>query len=466
MADLSQARREALLLICHSDSHALSEPKRVRAFSLTSRIIASTLPIVVALLAAQAAGQSAIDQLNALRAKAGEARSSNDWQSNLDWSNRVKQLLNGSPNSLLTVARAETHLGNFDAAFHEIDQFVRMGQATDLLEASPDFAPLRTKEKFAAIASGMKANQTPISRASTAFLLSDPGLLTEDIDFDPVTKRFLITSIREKKIIWAKADGTTGELARTPDNLPIFAIKIDVRRRMVWATEVALQNYSFAPKEEWGRSIILCFDLKDGRLLRRIEGPHGSALGDLTLTSSGDLIASDGQAGAIYRLRANGTAVERVDGGDFISPQTSAMHPDGKHLFVPDYLRGIGLLDLETKQVQWLPMEGRFALNGVDGLYFSAGKLIAVQNGTSPERVVIFTLDSTLTKISSETIIERSTETLGDPTHGVVIGTDFYYIANSGWDALDDHGTVKPDAKITPPRVMRIDLNAPSSPTH
>ena len=453
-------------MIPHSDSHASSKSKRARAFSLTSRIIASTLSIVAALSAAQAPQQSALDQLHSLRAKTAAAIRSDDWQSNLDWSNKLKQLLNGSPNSHLTVARAEAHLGNFDAAFHEIDQFVKMGQATDLIENSPDFAPLRAKKQFAAIASGMKANQTPISHASTAFLLSDPGLLTEDIDFDPVTKRFLITSIREKKIIWAKADGTTGEFARTPDNLPIFAFKIDSTRGVVWATEVALQDYSFAPKEEWGRSVILCFNLKDGRLLRQIEGPQGSALGDLTLTANGDVIASDGQGGAIYRLRAKGTALERVDGGDFTSPQTSAMHPDGKHLFVPDYLRGIGLLDPETKQVQWLPMEGKFALNGIDGLYFSAGKLIAVQNGTSPERVVIFTLDSTLTKISSEEIVERSTETLGDPTHGVVIGTDFYYIANSGWDTLDDHGVVKPDSKITSPRVMRIDLNDLSASTH
>jgi hypothetical protein len=411
-------------------------------------------------LSAAQAPQSAIDQLHALRAKAGEARSSNDWKSNLDWANKIKQLLNGSPNSLLTVARADANLRDFDAAFHEIDQFVRMGQTTDAIEALPDFAALRTKEQFAAIATRMKANQTPISRTSTAFLLSDPGLLTEDIDFDPNGKRFLITSIRQKKIIWAKADGTSGEFARTPDNLPIFAIKIDPKRGVVWATELALQEYSFAPKEEWGRSVILCFDLKDGRLLRQVEGPRGSALGDLTLTEAGDIIASDGEGGAIYRLRAKGTALERVDGGDFISPQTSAMHPDGKHLFVPDYLRGIGLLDLETKNVHWLPMVGKFALNGIDGLYFSAGKLIATQNGTSPERVIVFSLDSSLTRISSETIIERSTESLGDPTHGVVIGADFYYIANSGWDTLDDHGVVKPNAKITPPRVMRIALTA------
>jgi hypothetical protein len=164
---------------------------------------------------------------------------------------------------------------------------------------------------------------------------------------------------------------------------------------------------------------------------------------------------SDGDGGGVYRLAASGTMLERLDHGDFISPQTPAMHPDGRHIFIPDYTRGIAVLDLSTKQVRWLSPEARFALNGIDGLYFDHGRLIAVQNGTTPERVIVFTLDATLAKIVSEKIVERATPTLGDPTHGVVIGHDFCYIANSGWDVIDDHGNLKPGATQTPPRIMR-----------
>jgi hypothetical protein len=56
----------------------------------------------------------------------------------------------------------------------------------------------------------------------------------------------------------------------------------------------------------------------------------------------------------IYRVLAKGTKLERLDDGDFISPQTPAMHPDGKHIFVPDYVRGIGVLEIATKRVRWL----------------------------------------------------------------------------------------------------------------
>jgi hypothetical protein len=122
---------------------------------------------------------------------------------------------------------------------------------------------------------------------------------------------------------------------------------------------------------------------------------------------------------------------------------------------------GLGSLEIATKQVRWLSMGGRFALNGIDGLYFDRGRLIAVQNGTSPERVVAFTLDPSFTRIESETIIERSTGTLGDPTHGVVVDNDFYYIANSEWDAVDDHGNMKPGARPSVPRIMRAQITSP-----
>jgi sugar lactone lactonase YvrE len=274
------------------------------------------------------------------------------------------------------------------------------------------------------------------------------------LDYDPQANQFLVTSIREKKII-SIVNGVIHDFAKAPEDWPMLAIKVDSGRGLVWATEVAMQGFVFTPESNWGRSAVLCYDLRNGKLLRRIEGPHGGALGDMTLTENGDAIVSDGDGGGIYRVLPKSDVLERLDNGDFISPQTPAMHPDGRHIFVPDYVRGIGILELATKQVRWLSMEGRFALNGIDGLYFDRGRLIAVQNGTSPERVVVFTLDAMLTKIVSERVIERSTPTLGDPTHGVIVDDDFYYIANSGWNVVDEHGTVKPGTERSVPRVMR-----------
>jgi hypothetical protein len=235
----------------------------------------------------------------------------------------------------------------------------------------------------------------------------------------------------------------------------MIALKVDPKRRILWATEVALDGFSSCRSKDWGRSAVLIYELSSRRLLHRIEGPPNTALGDMVLTNEGDAIISDGDRGGIYRFKRNSERIERVDAGDFISPQTPVFLPDQRHLIVPDYLRGLGILDLRTKAVSWIPMDGRHALNGIDGLYLSGHTLLATQNGTSPERVIRFGLALSLRQVNSESIIERATTSLGDPTHGVIIGDDFYYIANSGWDTLDDHGNRKPGAAITDALIMR-----------
>jgi hypothetical protein len=205
---------------------------------------------------------------------------------------------------------------------------------------------------------------------------------------------------------------------------------------------------------------LLCLDLHAGKLLRRIEGPAHTSLGDMVLTGAGEPIVSDGEGGGVYLLK--GDALERVDGGDFISPQTPALLPGGHAILVPDYARGIGMLDLATKHVIWLNnirdgvTPATHTLGGIDGLYFDQDSLIATQNGTSPERVVRFKLDAARSAVVGEQIIERSTTTLGDPTHGVIVGDFFYYIANSGWSELDDHGNVKTGSRLTPALIMRV----------
>jgi len=417
-------------------------------------------PAMLALLAASAPqlNNTAIEQLQSIQQQLRVSHANNDWHTNLDAAIRQRDLMNGSPDSLLEVARAQVHIGDNDAAMAALEQVASMSQWEDLMAISPDFSALARHPRWTDLQHRLTTNRAPVSLATRAMLLSDPALLDEDVDYDSATNRFFITSIREKKIIVISRTGASVDFAKAPDNWPMMAIKIDSARSLVWATEVALQGFIFAAQSDWGRSALLCFDLKNGKLLRRIEGPHGSSLGDMALAGNGDVIVSDGDGGGVYRLSQAGAELTRIDDGDFISPQTPAMHADGKHIFVPDYDRGIALLDPKTKKARWLSTEGRFALNGIDGLYFNHGKLIAIQNGASPERVVIFTLDPSLTRITSEKIIERSTPTLGDPTHGVAVGGDFFYIANSGWDVIDDHGNMKPGAKLTASRLMRIRL--------
>ena len=380
-----------------------------------------------------------------------------DWQANLRYARLQRALLNGAPRSQLDMARAELRLGETQVGLRDLAVFARMGQTADLLQVFANMTRPADQE-VQSVRRSLEANRGEISRASLAFVLADPALLAEDIDYDAQSQHFFISSVRLGKIVTTDARGASRDFAKSPDRWPVLALKIDAKHRRLWATEVALQGFGFAPKNDWGRSALVCYALKDGRLLRRVEGPRGSALGDMVLTPQGQIIVSDNAGGGVYRLAAGRSALERLDAGDFISPQTAAPYPGGKLLFVPDYLRGIGVLDPASRHVDWLSMKGQFALNGIDGLYAIQGALVAVQNGTVPERVVVFRLNSALSEVTSELIIERASPTLGDPTHGVIVGTAFYYIANSGWDVIDEHGDLNRGAQLSPARVMKVEL--------
>jgi hypothetical protein len=414
--------------------------------------------LVAALACAQPATQSAAEQLKTLRARLSAARREDNWAAYLAAAREQSRYLDGSPLSRLEVARAQVHVHDDDAALEQILGLARMGQASGFIDTSPEFASLRQLAAFAPIHQQLLRNRHPTTRATVAMRLADPNLLPEDIDYDARRHRFMVTSVLQHKIVSVDSSGRVSDFASAPRGWPMLALKIDSKRQLLWATAVALSGFTSVPKSEQGRSALLCYDLNTAQLVRRIEAPNPSALGDIALTADGDVIASDGDHGGVYLLKLGSDQWQRLDAGDFISPQTVAIAADGRHLFVPDYTRGIGILDIRTKQVAWIRSRGKFALGGIDGLYRLGNTLIAVQNGTEPERVIQFALDSSSSQILSETIIERSTATLGDPTHGVMVAGTFYYIANSGWDVLSETGELENGKGLTAAFIMRAAL--------
>jgi hypothetical protein len=443
-----------------SEACGLSENAKFYQVNALTRILAlaSIGMVSMGAMPAEAPPSSAGAQLNEMRESLRRAHRDGDTASYLAAATTMFMFLNGSPGATLQLMSAESFAGKQDDALRSFAGFVAMGQEAGETLQAEQFKPLRTLPKFQSTQADMAANASRISEATQVFRLKSLVQIPEDIDYDAAGKRFYLSNALGKNIVAVDLVGRTTQFAQAPDPWPVMALKIDASRNVLWATETALAGFASVPGKDWGRSAVLMYELSSGRLLHRIEGPPQTALGDMALDLNGNAIVSDGENGGVYRVNRTTLGFERIDAGDFVSPQTPVILPDGKHVLVPDYVRGIGMLDLLTKHVDWIPMAGKHALSGIDGLYAAGDTLIATQNGADPERVVRFLLNPSMTQVLSESIIERATETLGDPTHGVVVGGYFYYIANSGWNNLDDHGVLKKGRTLSAPLIMRVKL--------
>lgn len=381
---------------------------------------------------------------------AGQAIKAKDYAKLRATLRELKPLLPGNPQVVYDLAASDAVMEDTTAAMAGLRNLARMGLIYDF-SADADFAPLRASSEYAAVLQQVEENKKPVSQSSPAFTLVTPDLLPEDIAYNPKTRRFLVASVRWSKII--QTGGPTSTNFAKSD-WPVFALRVDARRGILWAATGWAPNCEHCKVEDKDKSALLAFDLDSGALKRRIESPVKGLFGDMTIGSNGEIFVSEGTYGAVLRLRPGATQLERLDvPGEFPSPQTPALSADEKTLYVPDYVRGIAAITLATGAIIWMKPADGIALSGIDGLYVYRDSFVAVQNGTTPARIVRFSLD-----LRRQQVLEANTPGLGQPTHGTIVDDTFYFIANTGWEQYDDQGKKKPGAPPVLSTVRKMEL--------
>lgn len=361
----------------------------------------------------------------------------------------LRPLIPGNSRIAYNLAASDAVLGNRTVALAELRNLAGMGLVYDVT-ADEDFSSLRESADFAAVLKQIDGNKRPITRSVVAFTLPERDLLPEDIAYDPKTRRFFVGSVRKGTIL--TVDGKQFAHA----DWSVLALRVDRSRRILWATTGWVPHCERCEPADEGKTSLLAFDLESGALKQRIESPEKGLLGDMTIGRDGAIYVSEGIHGAVFQLRPRSSRLERLDvPGEFPSPQTPALSADEKTLYVPDYLRGIAAIDLATHAVKWLQPADDIALNGIDGLYISGRSFLAVQNGTAPPRVIRFSLD-----LKKQEVLEANTPGLGEPTHGVMVGNDFYYIGNSGWNEYDEHGKKKPGSGPVESTIRKLTIGS------
>jgi len=170
-----------------------------------------------------------------------------------------------------------------------------------------------------------------------------------------------------------------------------------------------------------------------------------------------DIYTTDSLTGAVYRYDTVADEFATlVPKGALGSPQGLVIDSSGQWLYVADYIGGLYRVALKDGRIEKLVVEGPGSDYGIDGLYRYGDRLIAIQNGIRPHRVVSFRLAGYGQVISETRILASNLPSFDEPTLGVIYGDDFYFVANSHWNRFD-HDNRLPDG-LSGPTVLKLTL--------
>ncbi|HEX3234566.1 MAG TPA: SMP-30/gluconolactonase/LRE family protein [Gemmatimonadales bacterium] len=395
--------------------------------------------------------------------EAARAYQTHDYRAFLTHAREAERLRPAHGGAIYNLACAYALTGDTAAALAMLDRFAGLGYAADVA-ADSDLAALRSTQGFQHVRQRLARNEAPLERSTVAFSLPERDLLTEGIAYDPQEKAFYLGSVHHRKIVRVDRRGRIGDFVpEGRDSLwAPLGMKVDPVRRALWvATAVMPQMAGFVPSDS-GRSGIFRYDLASGRLTGRFLLPADDAfhvLGDLTIDRAGNVYAADSRSPAIYRVRASGDTIQRfVSSPLLLAAQGLVLTPDERTMYVADYSRGILRIDMASGAMSLLPTRDSVLALGIDGLYLIGGRLVGIQNGVIPHRVVRLTLSPAGDSVTAGEVLERAHPRYAEPTLGVVVGHDLYYVANSQWERFGEDGHVADPAVLLPPTVLRLRL--------
>ncbi len=376
---------------------------------------------------------------------------------------RALALNPGADSLLYTLAQVAAEAGRPEEAFGWLEKLAA-GETT-LVPQAQDFPGLGG-ERFTRIVEAISA-KAPSSHAAIAFTLGERDLIPEGIAHDPGPDRFLVGSIRKRKVVSVRRDGTASDLVRPVASgiRSPLGMTVDAQRRRLWvATNAAPTSEGFAESDR-GRSELVQVNADSGALVARFprHTPGRHLLNDVAVNALGDVYVTDSEAGEVLRLKQ--TVAPGTDGfevvvpaGELFYPNGLALGPDGTQLFVADAVQGITRVELATGERAPLRHAAGVTTRDIDGMYWWADGLVAVQNGTGAGRVGRFILSPDRSEVARFEVLEVNHPSFLIPTTGAIAGDALYVIADSQIRSFDAEGRIFPPERLRPIDVIRVPL--------
>ena len=387
-----------------------------------------------------------------------------DYGTFLDATVKAAELLPGNPEVTYNLACAYSLMGQRAAAVTVLQRLADLG-VDFRVDEDPDVSPLLAVADLREVHAALVALRVPFGRAAEAFTLDEPEFLPAGIAYDPRTRAFFLGSVHQRTIARIDAQGkTTPLLAKSADPLDSpLGMACDGLRRRLWVCTAAVPEMAGYQSEAGQRTALLAIDIDRGVVERHLDAARDGLLHsftDVTVAKDGTVYLSDAKGGVIYRLKPDAQSLEMVvRPGPLTSPRGLALSADETQLFVADYGIGLFVLDIATSTLApvWPPAGSTLA--GIDGLVRADRRLIAIRNGFRPHAVLEIELSAEGKKALRVQTLLRNDPAFDEPTLGVVVRNELYFVANSQWPLFTARAAGKPAGQPKAPIVLKLALD-------
>jgi hypothetical protein len=216
--------------------------------------------------------------------------------------------------------------------------------------------------------------------------------------------------------------------------LAIIGLAVDKDRNRLWVSTAGVPGFSGLHPTDLGRGALFELKLETLEILNRyyipVDGlPH--VPGSISISPSGDVYLVDRAYPMVFRKQADEKQLQPfLANPEMVGFKDLALSDSGKKLYVADSNMGILAVDLENGVSAPLGGPDSLNLTGLSGLMFDQGRLVVVQNGISPQRVLRLDLDSSGMGVAAATPLAIALEDYHYPSFGAIQGDSVYYFAN------------------------------------
>ncbi|MCE7991094.1 MAG: hypothetical protein HEP71_03905 [Roseivirga sp.] len=311
--------------------------------------------------------------------------------------------------------------------------------------------------------------QESISNSLIAFTIPEKDLLPESVAYDSRTESFFVGSTRKGKVIKIDKYGKQTEFISQANNSlwMVIGMKVDSQRRHLWLCSSGGDNligYNRKDDKEGRPAGIFKFNLDNGSLIQKFvldEPGKAHFFNDLIIAGNGDVYATHMFAEAkIYKISAEASDMEVFASDTGLQyPNGLALADNGKELFIA-HSAGVSKLNLETKTFTSLTsLEGVDITRraSIDGLYYYKWSLIGVQSDS--KQVIQLMLNEDGTGFKEAKVLEKGHPMMNRPTTGVLVGSEFYYIANAQFDNFNKDGSLFPMERMYEPVILKVNVS-------